>query len=172
MKTTEQQRKETIICALRTARRKILDVAYCLPPKRRDEVFLGTWSAEDLLAHLIGWDYTNKDAVRSILKGELPYFYEYRDRDWASYNDLLVRRHKKGHYAELLNATESSHAALTGFLATVPAEEFGKDHGVRFKGYKVTISRLLEAEAEDEEEHARQIEEFVAAQTATPAENS
>jgi len=172
MKNPEQQRKETIIAALRTARRKILDVAYCLAPEQRDEVFLGTWSAEDLLAHLIGWDYTNKDAVRSILEGELPYFYEYRDRDWASYNALLVNRHRKGHYAEILNAIEGSHAALTGFLATVPPEEFDSDHGVRFKGYKVTISRLLEAEAEDEEEHARQIKEFVAGQTATPAENS
>jgi hypothetical protein len=155
-----QATKDEIISALIQARRKILDVAYAVPPDRRDEVFLGIWSVQDLLAHLIGWDYTNKDAARSILEGELPYFYEYRDRDWASYNALLVHRHKKGHYAELLNAVETSHAALTGFLATVPAEEFDKDHGVRFKRYKVTISRLLEAEAEDEEEHHRQIKEF------------
>jgi hypothetical protein len=155
-----QDRKEKIISGLIQARRKILDVAYRLPADKRAEVFVGTWSTEDLLAHLIGWDYTNKDAVRSVLEGELPYFYEYRDRDWATYNALLVDRHKKGHYAELLNATESSHAALTGFLATVPADEFDKDHGVRFQGYKVTISRLLEAEAEDEGEHARQLKEF------------
>lgn len=160
MKTTDQQRKDGIISALRAARRKILDVAYCLPPDRRDEVFLGTWSVEALLAHLVGWDYTNRDAVKSILEGELPYFYDYRDRDWATYNALLVGRHKKGHYAELLNAVESSHRALTDFLATVPAGEFDKDQGVRYRGYRVTIARLLQAEAEDEEEHARQIEEF------------
>jgi uncharacterized damage-inducible protein DinB len=161
-----QARKEEIISALIQARRKILDVAYTLPPDKRDEIFLGIWSVQDLLAHLIGWDYTNLDAVKSILEGEVPYFYEYRDRDWASYNALLVHRHKNGHYAELLNAAETSHAALTGFLASVPAEEFDKDHGVRFKRYKVTISRLLEAEAEDEQEHHRQIKEF--AETLVP----
>lgn len=160
MNTTHQQRKDGIISSLRAARRKILDVAYCLPSDKRDQVFLGTWSTQELLAHLMGWDYTNIDAVKSILEGGLPYFYEYRDRDWATYNALLVSRHKQGHYADLLCSAEASHSALTGFLATVPPEEFDKDHGVRYKGYKVTVARLLQAEAKDEEEHARQIKEF------------
>jgi len=162
MNTTDQHRKDDIIASLRVARRKILDVAYWLPPDERDRVFLGTWSVQDLLAHLIGWDFTNIDAVKSILEGELPYFYDYRDRDWATYNSLLVNRHKKGDYAELLCSAEASHSALTGLLASVPAEEFDKDHGVRYKGYKVTVARLLQAEAEDEEEHARQVKEFAA----------
>lgn len=164
MNTTDQQRKDAIIASLRAARRKILDVAHCLPSDKRDEVFLGTWSVQDLLAHLIGWDYTNRDAVKSILEGELPYFYEYRDRDWATYNALLVSRHKQGHYADLLCSVEASHRALTDFLASVPAEEFERDNGVRYKGYKVTIARLLQAEAEDEEEHYSQIKAFATAE--------
>lgn len=160
MSATDQQRKDDIISSLRVARRKIMDLAYRLPPDKRDQVFLGTWSVQDLVPHLIGWDYTNIDAVKSILEGELPYFYQYRDRDWATYNALLVSRHKTGHYADLLCSAEASHRALVHLLATVPADEFDKDRGVRYKRYKVTIARLLQAEAEDEEEHARQINEF------------
>lgn len=26
---------------------------------KKDEIFLGDWSVKDLLAHLVGWDYTN-----------------------------------------------------------------------------------------------------------------
>ena len=109
----------------------------------------------------MGWDYTNIEATKSILTGELPEFYSHHDRDWARYNALLVERHKTEDYAELLHSVEASHRALVDLLATVPADEFEKDRGVRYKRYKVTIVRLLQAEAEDEEEHYRQIKEFL-----------
>jgi hypothetical protein len=160
MSDKAQQKKDNIISALTQARRKILHVAYTLPPEKRDEVFLGVWSAKELLAHLVGWDYTNIEATKAILSGELPQFYSHHDRDWASYNAFLVERHKTEDYAELLHSVEASHRALVDLLATVPADEFEKDRGVRYKRYKVTIARLLQAEAEDEEEHYRQIREF------------
>ena len=155
-----QQKKDNIISALTQARRKILHVAYTLPPEKRGEVFLGVWSARELLAHLVGWDYTNIEATKSILSGELPEFYSHHDRDWTSYNAFLVERHKIEDYAELLRSVEASHRALVDLLATVPADEFEKDRGLRYKRYKVTIARVLQAEAEDEEEHYRQIQEF------------
>jgi hypothetical protein len=155
-----QQKKDSIISALTEVRRKILHVAHTLPPARRGEVFLGEWSAKELLAHLVGWDYTNIAATKSILSGELPEFYSHHDRDWASYNAFLVERHKTEDYAELLHSVEASHRALVDLLGTVPADEFEKDRGLRYKRYKVTIARLLQAEAEDEEEHYRQIKAF------------
>ena len=93
-------------------------------------------------------------------EGSVPEFYSHRDRDWATYNAVLVERHKTGEYAELLYSLETSHRALMNFLATVPADEFDRDQGVRYKRYKVTIARLLRSEADDEEEHYRQIKEF------------
>jgi len=155
-----QPKKDEIVAALIQARRKILDVAHTLPPEKQDQVFLGVWSVKDLLAHLIGWDYTNIEATKSILAGELPEFYSYRDRDWQTYNAFLVEQHKKDDFVEVLYAVEASQRALMSFLGTVPAEEFDRDRGIHFKRYKVTIARLLRAEAEDEEEHYRQIKEF------------
>ena len=160
MSTKEQQTKDSIFSALTEVRRKILHVAHTLSRERQDEVFLGIWSARELLAHLVGWDYANIEATKSILSGELPEFYSHHDRDWASYNAFLVERHKIEDYAELLRSVEASHRALVDLLATVPADEFEKDRGLRYKRYKVTIARLLQAEAEDEEEHYRQIKAF------------
>ena len=162
MSTTAQERKDSIITALIQARRKIVDVAYALPPEKQDEVFLGVWSVADLLAHLIGWDYTNLEATKSILQGELPECYSHRDRDWETYNALMVERHKEEDFTELIYSLETSQRALMGLLATVPAGAFDKDRDIRYKRYKVTIARLLQAEAEDEEEHARQIKAFAA----------
>ncbi len=155
-----QAKKDEIIAALIQARRRILDVAHALPPEKQDQVFLGVWCVKDLLAHLIGWDYANVEAIKSILAGELPEFYSYHDRDWQTYNASLVDQYKKDDFVELLYSVETSQRALMGLLATVPAEEFDKDRGIRFKRYKVTIARLLQAEADDEEEHYRQIKEF------------
>ena len=160
MSDKAQQKKDNIISALTQARRKILKVAHTLPSDKRGEVFLGVWSARELLAHLVGWDYANIEATKSILSGELPEFYSHHDRDWATYNALLVERHKTEDYAELLHSVETSHRALVDLLGTVPADEFEKDRGVRYKRYKVTIARLLQAEAEDEEKHYSQIKEF------------
>jgi len=171
MSTREQQKKDNIISALSQARRKILDVAYALPPEKQDEVFLGVWSVADLLAHLIGWDYSNLEATKSILQGELPEFYSHRDRDWETYNALLVERHKEEDFTELIYSLETSQRALMGFLATVPDSEFDKDRGVRYKRYQVTLARLLQAEAEDEEEHARQIKAFAEGEGPSPAED-
>jgi hypothetical protein len=51
---------------------------------------------------------------------------------------------------------------LIEYLETVPAEAFEKDFGVRSgRGARVTIARLLQAELEDEQEHLRQIQDFV-----------
>jgi hypothetical protein len=149
-----QARKDDIIWALREARKKILKVARALPSEKQDE---------DLLAHLVGWDYTNIAATKSILAGELPEFYSRHDRDWASYNASLVEKYRIEDYAELLHSVEASNRALVGLLATVPADEFEKDRGLRHEHTRVTIARLLQAEAEDEEEHYRQIKEFAEA---------
>jgi hypothetical protein len=55
---------------------------------------------------------------------------------------------------------KDSQEKLIEFLQTIPAENFNKDFGVRFRGYKVTMQRLLEAEWKDEQTHLQQIVDF------------
>jgi hypothetical protein len=62
--------------------------------------------------------------------------------------------------AELLSTIQVSHQKLIDSIQIIPAEEFEQDYGVRFKGYKVTIARLLLAELKDEKVHYTQIEMF------------
>jgi hypothetical protein len=155
-----QAKKDKIIAELVEARGKILDAASSLPPADQDRVFLGVWSVKDLLAHFVGWDFANLEAAQAILAGQLPGFYAHYDHDWRTYNARLVTEYKREDFADLLASVQSSHQKLIGFLETIPAEEFDKDRGVRFKGYKVTIARTLEAELEDEKTHHTQVDEF------------
>jgi uncharacterized damage-inducible protein DinB len=153
-------RKEQILSELRTTRQNILAEASKLSEERRNEIFLGVWSIEDLLAHLVGWDHTNLRAVKEVLKGKVPFFYEHRDRDWQKYNAMLVKKYRKESFAELLGAMQASQEKLFGFLQTIPPEHFNKDFGVRFRSYRVTVQRLLEAETKDEQIHLQQIVGF------------
>jgi hypothetical protein len=153
-------KRDQVLSALAETRQCILAEASQLSAVEQNQVFLGVWSVNDLLAHLIGWDETNIDAAKSVMIGQLPAFYEHRDHDWQTYNAMLVKKHKRDSFQELLSAVKSSQKKLIEFLQTIPPEHFNKDFGVRFHGYKVTIQRLLEAEWKDEQIHLQQITEF------------
>lgn len=153
-------RKDNILSTLVETRQNILAEMSKLPEPQQDQVFLGVWSVRDLLAHLIGWDDTNRKAVKSILAGQVPSFYEHRDHDWQTYNAMLVKKHRTGSFEDLLTTAKASQKRLIEFLQTIPPENFNKDFGVRFRGYKVTIQRLLEAERKDEQVHLEQITDF------------
>jgi uncharacterized damage-inducible protein DinB len=160
MRATAQDKKEKLISGLIQTRAMILDAASSLSPEQQDEIFLGIWSVKDLLAHLVGWDLANLQAAKEVLAGELPSFYSHYDRDWKSYNARLVAQHRTDDFAALLSLVRDSQRKLIEFLNTVPAAEFHKDRGVRFKGYKVTIARLLQADMDDVKTHYAQIREF------------
>lgn len=154
------RRKDKILSVLVEARQKILAEASRLSAAQQDQVFLGIWSVKDLLAHLTGWDHTNLQAVKSVLKGQIPSFYKHRDRDWQTYNAILVKKYKRDSFQELLASVKASQEKLVAFLHTVPPEHFNRDFGVRFRGYKVTIQRLLEADVKDVQTHHQQMIDF------------
>lgn len=160
MNAKAQTKKEQVISELKKVRSNILAEVVALSTKQRNTIFLGVWSVKDLLAHLAGWDFTNIDAVRSVLTGKVPSFYEYRDRDWQTYNAMLVGKYKRNSFRELLATVKKSQKELIEFLQPIPPEYFGKDFDVRFRGYKVTIQRLLEADIKDGQVHYQQIVDF------------
>lgn len=160
MNSKAQAKKEWIINEVQRVRSELLAEVATLSRKERDTVFLGIWSVRDLLAHLAGWDFTNLDAAKSIIAGRLPSFYEHRNRDWQTYNAMLVKKYGRNTFRELLATLKESQKKLIDHLQTIPPEYFNRDFGVRFRGYKVTIQRLLEADIKDVQIHRRQIVDF------------
>jgi len=143
--------KDALVGGLIEVRKGLLDAAKLLSPEQWDQVFLGEWTVKDLLAHLVGWDHTNREAVGEILAGEKPAFWQHHDREWRSYNARLVAEHRRDDFAEMLAAVEQSHSALIEYLQGVHADEYVK---------RKPIKTLLRAETSDEEEHRRQVEQF------------
>ena len=160
MNTKAQAKKEWLISEMQRVRSELLTEATALSRKERDTVFLGIWSVKDLLSHLAGWDYANLDAAKNIIEGKLPSFYEHRDRDWQTYNAMLVKKYRRNNFRELLAVLKKSQKKLVAYVQTIHPEDFNKDFGVRFRGYKVTIQRLLEADIKDVQIHHQQTVDF------------
>jgi len=153
-------KKEQVISELQKVRSNILTEVVALSTRQRNTVFLGIWSVKDLVAHLAGWDFTNMDAIKSVMAGKVPSFYKYHDHDWQTFNAILVEKYKSNTFRGLLATVKNSQMKLIELLQTIPPESFNKDFGVRFRRSKVTIQRLLEADIKDVQLHHRQIIDF------------
>jgi hypothetical protein len=162
MRSTADDKKQELLSGFIEVRRNLLAFSAQIPFDEQEQVFLGVWSMRDLLAHLIGWDYSNLEAVQAVSTGKLPAFYKYIDKDWRTYNAQLVSLYKKGSLADLIEATRVSQHALFDLLTSLPAKDLFQDYGVRFRRYKVTIARLIKADTKDVKAHLEQVKEFVA----------
>jgi hypothetical protein len=162
MRSNLEVNKRALIIRFTGGRKNLFTLAGQIPISLQDQVFLGAWSIRDILAHLIGWDYSNLEAVQAIASSRLPAFYEFIDKDWQTYNARLVNIYKKGDVPDLVQVGQASQKNLVDRLSDLSAKELYKDHGVRYRGYKVIIARLIEAETRDEIVHLEQIRSFVA----------
>jgi hypothetical protein len=160
MNTKTQAKKEQIISEMQRVRAELLTEAAALSRKERDMVFLGIWTVKDMLAHLAGWDYANLEAAKSVLASKLPAFYEHKDRDWQTFNAMLVKKYKSNNFRELRTTVKRSQKKLADFVQALSPEDFNKDFGVRYRGYKVTVQRLLEADIKDVRTHHQQVVDF------------
>lgn len=155
-------RKYEIIRGLIEARKKILDVASDLSPEKQDEIFLGIWNIKDLLAHLVGWDYTNIESIEDIRSGESLRIFERYDPDWAQYNADLVEKYGEEDFDKLLEVIQQSHRELLQFVEKIPTDEIEKDFGVRAPdGSNITVEEVLQFEIDDEGRHLQQILEWL-----------
>ncbi len=131
--TSDGRKMRVVLAGLIDVRARILTAAASLPARSRSQAFLGVWNVRDLLAHLVGGDAANLEAVDEISKGRLPSFYRYADRDWQSYNATLVLRHRDQNFRRLLASTRRSHRALLERLKRLSPDEMWSDRGIRFR---------------------------------------
>lgn len=160
MASLAQLKKTALIADIVATRQDILAAAAEVPPVLRSKVFLGSWSLLDLLAHLAGWDDANRQAVEAVRSGQLPDFYAYAERNWTTFNAKLVSEYRLDNFDALAERVRNTQQQLLTALEDVPADDFDRDFKVRFKNYKVTISRLLRAELQDEKVHLSQIRQI------------
>jgi hypothetical protein len=113
------------------------------------EVWLGTWSIREIVAHMSAWHREMGPALERLARGEkpLPDGVSYDDVD--AWNATFVAARRSGPLAEVLLELDRSHEYFLRVAATVPAERVqpGK-----------TAYRIIEgSSAEHYREHGDQI---------------
>jgi len=161
-KTSPEHRVQALLAEMRAARCAVLEVARAFPPGLQDAPCVGVWSVKDVLAHLIGWDETNCQALEELAAGIFPSFYEFIDDDWHTFNARLVQTYRVEPFSALLDAAEASHRRLCEKALTIPAETLLNLKAARPGGKRTISARyLLAYEARDDRIHTAQLEAFL-----------
>jgi len=88
------------------------------------EVWLGTWSARDIVAHMSGWHREMVPALQRMEKGErpIPEGVSYDDVD--AWNARFADARKTAATADILKELDASHLAFLQAAARVPEERY------------------------------------------------
>ena len=160
MRKTANDHKQDLIDGLIAARASVLVEAGKLPPEQLEAPCIGIWCVKDLIAHLVGWDFTNLQAVQEILEGMRPSFFQYYDPDWRSYNARLVNMYRIEPFETLMCTVADSHLKFVTFLKALPAEDILLKKSPKEQGRTITIRNLLRTETKDECNHSAQVQAF------------
>ena len=139
----------------------LLIAADSVPPDARETPFVGHWHLMDLLAHLVGWDYTNLRAIEDLRAGRVPDFYRHYDPGWAAYNQQLIDRYGAGDWDALRQSLERSQEAVGAAMRSLSGEDVKKELSRPGRRRLVSIAGILRAAIADEREHLAQIRAFL-----------
>jgi hypothetical protein len=156
---------DSLVDAFVRTRELLVAAADAVPPGQRRTPFVGHWDLLALLAHLVGWDYTNLKAVDELKAGRLPDFYRHYDPGWAAYNQQLIDRYGTGDWRTLCESLLRSQEAVVAALRLLTAEEMTRELSEPGRRRPVGIANILRAAIRDEREHLAQIRGF----TGTPS---
>jgi len=94
------------------------------------QVWLGTWSAREILVHISGWHRAMIPALEHIAKGEPPYPAGTYD-DFDAWNARFVVEKTGVKMADVLAELDASHRAFVQAAGTLADEHFASGVGAR-----------------------------------------
>ena len=117
-------------------------------------------SPRDIVAHLIGWNRYTVQAHDELQRGELPACLADTGEDFSKVNARSMQRYASRDRWELLAELRASAEELDRLLASLPPEEQADNHGVTWRGRRVTVGWLADAVSRDFDEHRQEIENW------------
>lgn len=88
------------------------------------EVWLGTWSVRDIVAHIAGWHQEMVPALERLARGERPVQAGVSYDDVDAWNARFTAVRRGTPVADVLLELDKTHEAFLTAAAAVPAERF------------------------------------------------
>ncbi len=117
-----------------------------------------SWTARDIVAHLIGWNRYIMRGLSQVLCGDLPFYEVDPGPNYSKVNAALVREYAATDRAALLEGLEASARELLVFLRTIEPSAWDRDFGIRHKGEVLTVKSTVEDLIADYDHHRAQLE--------------
>jgi hypothetical protein len=162
MSSNTQTRRDldALAAEFNRTRAALIEAVESVPAGLQDRPFVGRWDLKDVVAHTIGWDYTNVEALPDFADGRLPAFFDRYDPDWAGVNAELVARYRVEDWRALIRSLHDAQIAFGEALSGLRDADL--DNAVPWRGRRVSLRGMLRAISRDEAEHVRQVRAFVA----------
>jgi len=116
-----------------------------------------SWTARDIVAHLIGWNRNILKGSKQILSGELPFYDINHGMDYSNINATIISEYPDTDRSVLLNKLADSSNKLVTFLRTINPADWDRDFGVRHHDEKLTIKNTMEDLISDYNHHRVQL---------------
>ena len=113
------------------------------------EVWLGSWSIKDIVAHIVGWHRELAPALERMARGERPILEGKHYEDVDPWNARFTATARGTEVADLLLQLDGSHEAFMRAASGVPEE--------RFEAGKTAYRIVDQNTAHHYREHAEQI---------------
>jgi hypothetical protein len=88
------------------------------------EVWLGTWSVRDIVAHIAGWHQEMGPALERLSRGERPIREGVSYDDVDGWNERFVAARRGTPVADVLLELDRTHESFMKAAAAVPGERF------------------------------------------------
>ena len=95
-----------------------------LDAARLTEVWLGTWSTKDILAHISGWHRELGPALDRMARGEKPIPEGKNYEDVDAWNSKFAEARKNASVSDVLKELDASHEDFMAQAAKVPEGRF------------------------------------------------
>ncbi len=122
MKPSTPTSKDELLSAAAREYKALHDALQGLNEAQLDEIWLGTWSAKDIVAHIAGWQREMVPVLERLARGERPIREGVSYEDVDAWNARFVAARARASVADLLLELDRSHEAMLRAASAVPAE--------------------------------------------------
>jgi hypothetical protein len=116
--------KTTLLSEADTEFGRFKRVLVGLDEARMRQVWLGTWSARDIVAHISGWHRELAPALERLARGERPIAEGVSYDDVDAWNGRFAAAKQAAATGDILAELDTSHAAFMRAAAAVPEERY------------------------------------------------
>ena len=95
-----------------------------LNEEQMTQVWLGTWSVRDIVAHIAGWHREMGPALERMARGERPVAEGVSYDDIDAWNERFAAARRSTAVADVLLELDKSHAYFLKMAAAVPGDRF------------------------------------------------